>query len=55
LWSHNKFAISGAGAANTNYLNKQRPRWKETYTGFEDLKVAVIGLHSQRTWRIEAR
>jgi len=26
-----------------NYLNKQRPRWKETYTGFEDLKVAVMG------------
>lgn len=25
------------------YLNQQRPRWKETYVGFEDLKVAVMG------------
>lgn len=25
------------------YLNKQRPVWKDKYTGFEDLKVAVMG------------
>lgn len=25
------------------YLTEQRPRWKEKYEGFEDLKVAVMG------------
>ncbi|MBX9724042.1 MAG: flavodoxin-dependent (E)-4-hydroxy-3-methylbut-2-enyl-diphosphate synthase [Candidatus Obscuribacterales bacterium] len=25
------------------YLTEQRPKWKETYTGFEELKVAVMG------------
>ncbi len=25
------------------YLNEQRPKWKEKYSGFEDLKVAVMG------------